>query len=86
MHVISECSTKLMLIQNVHSDFWSQLIATLTKVLRLLHDSLSFTSSLLTLDVDVTELELAGPTFGTLNGTVLHKFVFCTKLLSELAN
>ena len=57
MHVISECSTKLMLIQNVHSDFWSQLIATLTKVLRLLHDS--FTSSLLTLDVDVTELELA---------------------------
>ena len=81
MHVISECSTKLILIQNVHSDFWSQLITTLIKVLRLLHDSLSFTSSLLTLDVDVTELELAGPTFRTLNGTVLHKFLFCTKLL-----
>ena len=89
IHVILVYKTDNV-IYTVHSEFWSsKLTAAATNVFKLLHDSPSFTCKLLTLDlvVDVIELEVAEPTFVPLNGTVLHKFVFCTKLLpvSELA-
>ena len=63
---------------------YTQLTAAVTSVAKLLHNSPAF--KLLTLDLvaDVIALEISEPTFRPPNSTVMYKFVFCTKVFSEL--